>query len=325
MPTFLGNSKMHPALRARIERSVTGRTPISHEERPATRAWVRGGAIAAIFSLAGFLWISYRTEARELEAARTRLLAQVQEVRGEFGADELSLDKRIGSALSREAGSYSGDLGQLASIQWLNDRSSATGVYVRLSVGDARERDLVAEKSLESSKDALLDCFMNPPQARDEKTLLMRVRQVYGGSNPELVPMEPASKIFLSAIFLSPSFLSQIQAATSQRILNKLSLSFSEAHLSRLAPALKARFLIAALDEPKNIGTPSELDGAARHFVRLAVIDLRTEKTLFRRRREVDPSWISNGARFRYALGLDGCLFGRDVRIEDQPAPRPTK
>lgn len=318
MPTFLVNRKMHPALRTRIERSVAGKTVVSQEERPAARALIRGLLITAVVSLTGFLWFSYQAEKRELEEARTKLLETIHGTRRAVSAEDLSLQDRITTLLARESGEYLGDLTPLPSNEWIEGKSSEIGVYIRLATGDARSPSDSAEKSLESSKDALLDCFLNPPESRDEKSLLARVRKVYGGSNHERSSVFPASSVFLSLVFLGPTFETQVSSATSKRSLEKLGASFSEAHLTRLTPSLKARYLVAALDEPKPLGTPSELDGAARHFVRLVVSDLRAARILFRIRKEVNPTWISEGARFRYALGLDGCRFGRDARLGEE-------
>ena len=51
--TFLVNKKMHPALAARIEASVTGQTPVRGRPRPRTVAIAR---IAVFVAMALFLY-----------------------------------------------------------------------------------------------------------------------------------------------------------------------------------------------------------------------------------------------------------------------------
>lgn len=317
MPTFLTTRKMHPDLRARIERSVSGRTTGGQTARATTRALFRAGLVLGIGSLATFLWLSYRAEVRELESARFELKAQLSALKKDLTPEDLGLATRIHQAIAREAEAYLGDVrGDLEG--WTPSEENGPAIYVRLSLTDAQSADRIEEQSLESRRDALLDCFLDPPQERDEAGLLRRVRQVYSGARSNLPSVHPASSVFLSLVYLAPHFEAQVESASSRRILNQLQSSLIDAKLRRLTPALKARTLILALDEPKEAGVPSEVDGASRHSMRLVVADLRQDRTLLRDRREVDPTWISEALRFRYALGLDGCRFARDVRLGEK-------
>ncbi|OQX70379.1 MAG: hypothetical protein B6A08_00695 [Sorangiineae bacterium NIC37A_2] len=316
MPTFLTTEKMHPELRARIQRSVSGQTTSGRTERPGLRALFRATLLLGIGSLAAFLLLSYQAEVRELESARRGLKAQLSSLKQALTPDDLELGERIQTLIAREADSYQGDV-QGAPETWTPSETRAA-LYVRLSLADAQSAGRVEQQSLESRRDALLDCFLDPPETRDESSLLRRVRQVYSGARPELSSVHPVSSVFLSLVYLAPAFEAQVDAATSRRILNQLESSVREARLPRLTPALRASTLILALDEPKDPGVASEVDGASRHFIRLVVADLRDHRVLLRARREVDPNWISEKVRFRYALGLDGCRFARDVRLNEK-------
>lgn len=316
MPTFLTTRKMHPELRDRIQRSVSGQTTSGRAERPELRALFRATLLLGIGTLAAFLLLSYREEVRELESARFELKTRLSALKRDLSPDDLELGARIEQLIAREAEVYLGDVqGDLEGWAPIEPRSA---IYVRLSLADAQSAERIEQRSLESRRDALLDCFLDPPRERDEASLLRRVRQVYSGARPELSSIHPVSSVFLSLVYLAPHFEAQVEAATSRRILSQLQSSLTEARLPRLMPALKSHILIVALDEPKEPGVPSEVDGASRHFMRLVVMDTRDSRVLLRARREVDPSWISEQVRFRYALGLDGCRFARDVRLGEE-------
>jgi hypothetical protein len=98
------------------------------------------------------------------------------------------------------------------------------------------------------------------------------------------------------------------------------------AELFRLAPieeaqrGAKAELFIFALDEPKTDNSPSEFDGATRHLVRVHVVDLKESRILVRVRRLVDPAWISEAKRHRYASGLTGCRLAIEVHEATSPA-----
>ena len=111
--------------------------------------------------------------------------------------------------------------------------------------------------------------------------------------------------------------------ARSSQELAELERELRKAPIDATRSALRARLLIAVLDEPKEGTGPTELDGEHAHHVRILLADLPTQKPLLRMRRPVDPSWITPGRRPRYARELDGCKLGLDLRDAVTAGPAP--
>jgi hypothetical protein len=68
------------------------------------------------------------------------------------------------------------------------------------------------------------------------------------------------------------------------------------------------------VDEPGDAKAAAELDGERPHAVRVIVTDLASDQLQLRFRHDVDPSWLSAGARAEYASGIDSCALALDLR-----------
>jgi hypothetical protein len=90
--------------------------------------------------------------------------------------------------------------------------------------------------------------------------------------------------------------------------------TLKQAPLKQAKAAARAEYFLFLLDEEKQAGAPSEFDGASKHYVRIHLIHLASQKTILRKRLLIDPSWISEKRRHRYAQGLLDCRMAHELR-----------
>jgi hypothetical protein len=113
---------------------------------------------------------------------------------------------------------------------------------------------------------------------------------------------------------LLPPWAARVRQARDLPELQGLRRELERAPMAAAKQAARAEVLLVALDEPGDGKGPTELDGERPHQVRVALVDLKSDRVLLRVRRQVDPSWISATARSEYAGGLDACALGYDLR-----------
>lgn len=321
MGTLLTNDKMSPELRARIEASVRGRRGGAPQGGPpprlrATLRLVMLVCIVGSVSLLGHRWQQQRdqvTEARaRVHGELTRQLAQVPP-----GADQKLTRAR--TWLMRAASDDEDFLAPSLQQQGALSRTLSRGaLYARGPLRAFRMGSRLTTAVEESVKDAFVTCLVAPPKARSEEALLPTVRAVYRGSGRlakrtdevyrlhDLVAAEP---------LLEEGWDRRILEAEDIAELHALRRKIEQADLGRAAAAARAELLIYVVDEPKKPGTPSELDGASDHMVRVGIVDLVADEVLLRRRQRVDPSWISEARRVDSARGLNGCRLAVDLRV----------
>lgn len=324
MPSFLINEKMSPALAARVRRSLkarSGRTRLA----PGALSLLRLATGTAIIACAVWLLSERQSRANDLEIARDTLLQRQRAAAARVSnPDELA--NRLESWLVESAGVYSGD----TIDETLKDRDALTrllrrpGVYVRGPITALGDHATLGPAATESTKDALLSCLVSPPAGTDEANLLeaLRKRRDPGGLDAT-AHVERLHAALAGLPVLSQAWAERIRGAADLAAVKRLDDLFRLAPIAAAQHAARAELFIFALDEPKTDNSPSEFDGTTRHLVRVHVVELGTSRVLLRLRRLVDPVWLSEKQRHRYADALTACRLAADVHaaVDGETAP----
>jgi hypothetical protein len=320
MPTFLTTPRMSPALSARVEASVHGRRG---KHRPPSGSLgislVRVGIVAFVVLVVGAVVYARQSYRRQLEAARASLLETVRAKSAALTDRDKTAVARDEAWLTRLAGSYEGDLvaPEVRDPAAFAAMLARPAVYVRGPLTAFASAPAIADAASSSMKDPLLVCLLDPPASRTEKTLLAKVREVYGtalSSTPQAPNVSRLAAAEAGLPFLLPPWADRVRAAQDPDDIERLAHELARAPTDEAKRAVKAGLLVAAMDEPGDGTGPTELDGERAHFIRVGLVDLAADKVLLRVRKHVDPSWISEAKRPQYAAGLDGCGLAMDVR-----------
>jgi len=320
MPTLLTNPRMHPALAARVEGSVTGKkvTPGGPRSKPRFVMLMRLGVVVLVAfvvqSVVGFK----KKERDDVTKVKTELLGSLR-THGEGVTDEdRALPKKVEPLLVKLSRSFeketiSADLRTKAGFEAIFSRPM---LYIRGPLGSFAAGPQIADAAATSAKDSLVMCLFDPPPSRAEKDVLPKVRVAYGTGaalEAQTSNVRRLGELQAGLPFLAPEYAKKVEASSDVVDLTKWKKEVDRAPLDTAKRAAKARLLLAAMDEPGD-GSPAELDGERRHHVRILLVDLSTEATLLDMRKLADPSWISEKHRSDMAKGLDSCLLALDVR-----------
>jgi hypothetical protein len=310
--TLLTNTKMDPALVARIEASLKRRSGNSGRDtyRPKFVAIARALAVIAVLAT---IYQVYRTQkaARDrFEARRSALLDAAS--KHQLAPSEREMLPRAESAVKALAAYYEGDLVS-PEARGLDAILGKPLVYVSGLVSDFAGARPVAIGSQESGKDTFLYCLFDPPAARDEKSLLPRVidarsLDTIDRKTPNVSLLRDAEG---SVPLLLPSWLDRVKNASSHIELGQLEGAFAKTPIEKGKRAAAARYLVAALDE--GMGAVA-FDGDRAHDTRVVIFDLALSKLVLRLRRHVDPNVISEARRRKYSVEMDQCAIAFDVR-----------
>lgn len=320
MPTLLTTPKMHPALAARVEASVTGKkvTPGAPRNKPRMVMLMRVGVIVLIAfvvqSVVGFK----RKERDDVTRVRSEILTNVRTHGSALTDEDRAQPKKIEALLVKISRSFerevvSSDLRTKAGFEAIFTRPM---LYVRGPLGNYATGPAIAEAAATSAKDALALCLLDPPPSKSEKDVLPKVRVAYGTGaalEAQTANMRRLGEVQAGVPFFAPEYAKKVEASSDIVDLTKWKKEVDRAPLEAAKRAAKARLLLVAMDEPGD-GGPAELDGERRHHVRVALMDLTTEATLLDVRKLVDPSWISAARRNDMARGLDSCVLALDIR-----------
>ncbi|MFO0762099.1 MAG: hypothetical protein U0359_37015 [Byssovorax sp.] len=325
MGTFLTTSKMSPALAARVEAAVTGRPAGRGKLSPRVTALLRVGAVAAVIAFAWSIVRARRTSIDELESDRRTLLAQIDEHASKVTPEDLSMPAQIEAWLGQHSGPYEGDL----VADSVRDKDALAAVlhrpmvYVRGSLGGFASTRGIAEMGPSTFRDAFVLCLIDPPEKRAEKPLKDKARAALTGGDrvKAAAHVERLHAALAGVPFLSPAYKERVRDAEMKSELVRMNAELKLAPLADAARAMKARLLLAVMDEPKEDFGPTEIDGACKHHARVMLVDLDGDKVLLRQRKLLDPAWISADVRTDYASGINSCELALEVR-EAIVAPR---
>jgi hypothetical protein len=332
MATFLVNAKMSPELAARVEASVRGGArPSGRAKRVRRTTSLLRLVLVVTLLVAGWLAVTSRQRSqRELEETRASLLGAADAAGKDLTPEDRRTPDRAQLWLARLSDSrpYEGDVtdGELRGAEAFAAELRRPMIYVRgpiMAFGGSTEATRAAAAA--SGKDALLLCLLERPKARKESSLLEQARIAYAGGaalEERTATVRRLHDAEVGLPFLEPSWTERVREAESAADLARLRQDFEHAPIERARRAAKAGLMLVALDEPGDGKGPTELDGERPHYVRVALVDLRGDRILLRRRLAVDPSWISPGRRPSYAAGLDSCALAYDLHERLQGATR---
>jgi hypothetical protein len=262
-----------------------------------------------------------RKHGEETQVATLRaqvLLAHEKESSGLSTRDK-ELRQRTELAVREALGNYAGDFfaHEVRDRDLLAELLKQPGVYLRGNLRDLQKEGGVQAVARESLMDAFLVCLLDPPPGLEESDLLERVYVAYRSGRALDQATEPFFRLQAGLAFmplLEDSWRDNVRRATTLETLKQLKTTLERAPLDQAKAAARAETILFVIDEDKEAGAPSEFDGSNKHFARVHLVKLGSQSTLLRARLQVDPSWISEKRRHRYASGLLGCRLAKELR-----------
>ena len=320
MPTLLVQRKMHPALRARIRATLKKSTRGGEHRRmhaPVAVALFRVITVLSVISLGTLLWFVRRKAQQRLDDGRARVLASFDaRVQPPLTADDEQTLPRVEALLEKLSGAYEGDLvaDELKTPNALAAILARPTIYAHGTLDDFSQAPRIATTSEQMAKDAFLACVVSPPTSRSEDPLLAHVK----GALESVEVLTPNVALLRDAELGAPvvvgSWRQRVGTASTMQMLSQLRYELEHAPVEGAAKAMRARQLLVVMDEQALGPGFTELEGDRPHDARVALIDVTTGNALFRLKKKMDPSWISETRRRKYSLALDECLLALDVR-----------
>ncbi len=310
---------MSPALRARLEASVSGRRAgDARPWAPSRAALIRVAILVGMLALLATILLAKHRSEQELAQQRATLLARLRGERSGLPANFRTLVSRQYLWFESSARAYAGDQidPSIRENAAFTAELSRRMLYVRGPLESFARPTGIAESAAHSYRDAFLLCLLDPPLARSEKVLLSRARKALSGGEQTLVAAHVTRylELLVGLPYLLPDWEARVQVAESSFDLEKLASHFDQAPIQAAKQAAQAELGLLVMDEPNDGSGPTELDGACPHYVRVELRELRTNKLLLRLRRHVDPGWISPNVRWEHANGINSCGLGLDIR-----------
>jgi hypothetical protein len=312
---------MHPALAARIAASVNGRRSQIIKVRSNVKFafWLRVLFVFSVVVVVVTILYSRHRERAAFEGARGALFDEWRREVAAITAKERGFVERIASILAAEASRYQGDLvsDELRPSAALAAALARPTLYLRGPTAGLQAANAINRYAMESGKDALLLCLLEPPAETAEKSMLPKARLALAGGPPVNDITRNVSRLADAVVglpYLMPAWGERIKHAKDNVALLRCERELQKAPLEAAKRASRAEVLIAALDEPNDAGGVTELDGEHAHSVRVVVIDLALGKVLLRLRRQVDPNWVTPNRRSQYARELDSCKLAMEIR-----------
>lgn len=325
MATFLVTSRMDPALAARVEASVRGKRFDPTKRKPrGLVAFARLAGVLVVVAIVSGVVQHRQRQKRDLEATRASLLAKVNDEAAPVSAANKTFVARATPWLLAAGKSYEGDVTapELKTAADFDALLKKPTVYVRGPVAAFASTEAIADAAATSYKDAFLYCLVDPPTASTEKAMLTKVQTAHSGkTEAQTSSVRRLNEALLGLPFFEPAFAAAVTNAETVDDLGKLRRELERAPLERARKALASSLLVTVVDEPNDPKGTTELDGEHLHWVRVTIVDLgpgsegsATAKVVLRRRKQVDPTWISEGRRPQYAGGLDACKLAYELR-----------
>ena len=310
---------MSPALVARIELSLRGGRARSARRSPWKVALLRFGGAALLLGLVAWGVIGYRHHESQIDGERANLLTAVRAQTGDIDdADRLTvkrIDQWIAAHIEDSNDVVAPDVRDATAF---SKQLAEPTIYLRGPAEDFKKEGGLRAVAVESRLDAFVLCLIDPPTTRSERTLRQKARASRAGAAlaTKAPSIEALSTVFVASAFLAPEWETQVSDARSLADLGRLRHDFERAHVAAAKRAMKARKLLVVVDEKKKGNGPTELDGACPHDIRVAWIDLKSDRVLLRAKKFVDPGWLSDDARAVDAVGVNDCDLALGVRAQ---------
>ena len=314
MSTFLANRKMTPALRARVETSVSGRK--GTRRAPARfRALLRLLFVLSVIGTFVGTCAHNRLAGQELERRRGAILDELHAENAKLDDTKRHSVERFETVLHELASSYAGDVDAID--LHAPDALAKPLVWVRGPVESFAVGASIEKSAASSADDTFVRCLLDPPASKKERDVTAKVRAAYAANAPlhdvyRLAEAESALRV------LQPAFEDRVRAAD-ERELGRIEKQLAIVRLPEATKALAAPLFLAILDEPGDGKVAADLDGERPHDVRIELYDARASKILFRARKHVDPSAWSAAGRVDFSGGLDSCALALELRNPSTP------
>jgi hypothetical protein len=315
MPTLLTTPKMNPALRARVEASVGGksRRPSARGASPRFVAIVRFSTAGAVLLLIGLVLFGWQPDDSEVERSRARLLSNVEQARKTLSPRELQLVTRTEALLLEAAQNPHDNMvdPRLRTAEtrdsWLAERA----VYVRGELAAFSEEASMRTAIHASVKDAFVLCLFSPPASGTETDLLAEAYVAFSGGLEKRTPqVRRLQSAMVGLSLLSRSWVKEVEDAPTLLELGRLHTAFDHAQIDHAVDAARATHLVYVFDEK-----PEE-EGATSHAIRVGLVDVASGKPWLRTRRTLDDGWISKKNRGEMTDALMTCRVAFDLRSE---------
>jgi hypothetical protein len=318
VPTFLVTRNMSPALAARVQAAVSGRRAHAQRRSP-LKALLRIFTFAFVVTSAVGVVHFRRQQAEQLESLRRELLDRQAREAAPLTRADRELPTRVTTAVALHAApAYPGDAvtRELRDESGLAQALALPTLYLRGPLEGLSQPARLDELAASSSKDAFVLCLVSPPDTRSEKALRLKASAAYaqGPSMQSTVHVERVAPLLRALPLLARDWRARIEAAETNANLRGLQRLLDAAPLAAAVRSAKARQLLLVLDETSAGRGPTELDGERAHPVRVVLVDLTSGALRLRFRHDVDPSWLSDSARAKYAAGIDSCALAMDLR-----------
>jgi hypothetical protein len=333
---------MNPALRARIERSVSHRAKAHHNARETGRGGAFTGPsprrsnvgriipIVAIGIVALLIGLMRSHDQRAIAEARAEILTALAAQRGSLPPQSGNFLEAARRRITEETSEpYLGDVvaPELLLPGELDGWLARPAVYIRGATPELRDPGKLAEAAATSIKDAFLMCLVEPAASHEERDVLAKIRGVYFAGakvDDETANIRRLFEAQQGLAILGPSFEADARAADDPSVLKRLRKDLESAPIEAAGMASTAELLILVADEIQepDAASKSALDAdplgyraqERAHDARVALIDLASRKVLLRVRRRVDASGRSERATALYRAAIQGCDLALDVR-----------
>ena len=222
------------------------------------------------------------------------------------------------------AGAWEGDIvnDELRKPGALESRLSRPSLFVRGDLHKLSKPDQLMEAAVGSVKDAVLLCLSDPPDSREDKAVLQKIR----GAN--FAAVLPSVRRFYDAEaglrLLQPWWEAHVRSASELKVLQNLQAEWTRAPLEDGRLAANSELLLVVVNEPPEFEPNAEKWDGRRpeerpHALRMGLVDLRAQTVLLRLRRKLDPSTFAPAMRAAHARAITGCLLAMDVRDAVKP------
>jgi hypothetical protein len=288
-------------------------------KKPTLVAVARLFAISLILLIGTLVVQTKRERAAELANAREGLAGAIRREAASLSEQDRSVVSRVEPWLLSASKTDEGELfaAEIRSPEKFGTLMRRPTLYVRGPLAGFRQPAQLGDTAAESVKDSFVLCLLEPPTERTEKVLLEKAsKTIAGGPAFEALTSQVHRLHDVNVVLplLDADSLRHAEESENPLELSQLKALFDRAPIARGKAAAHAELLLYVIDEAKDPGTVTELDGASPHHARIGLVDLVAKKPLLRLRKHLDPSWVSLKRRSRYAHELDSCRLALDVR-----------
>jgi hypothetical protein len=249
--------------------------------------WTMQAGLVAAGAIVVSLIAHTVVEHRDLSEGRRALLAKQAAVEEVFGARWAALRDRIESDIVREGGDYAGD--RIEPEARTGAFRTEPGLYLRLRVRDTAPRENLARAAAVARRDALVACLLREPNDA----------AVRGDADAGAFAEQPwnLGRAYAATRILTADWASEVRSLDEPMRLRVFDEQYEKAVRTEIPVAVdivtRARFFLLALDEDDGAqvrqgdgGPPIEEElQLVAHQARVALIDLKSDKVLFRLRR----------------------------------------